>query len=57
MAADGPWLLQLCNDRRGIWLTVAEGLRGVHVNGRNRCCNWPCCGRVTVSISMAKSCN
>lgn len=34
MAADGPWLLQLCNDRRGIWLTVAEGLRGVHVNGR-----------------------
>ena len=34
MASDGPWLLQLCNDRRGIWLTVAEGLRGVHVNGR-----------------------
>lgn len=29
-----PWLLQLCNDRRGIWLTVAEELRGVHVNGR-----------------------
>ena len=26
--------LQLCNDRRGIWLTVAEGLRGIHVNGR-----------------------
>lgn len=29
-----PWLLQLCNDRRGIWLTVADELRGVHVNGR-----------------------
>ncbi|HWS77709.1 MAG TPA: FHA domain-containing protein [Thermomonas sp.] len=29
-----PWLLQLCNDRRGIWLTVADQLRGVHVNGR-----------------------
>lgn len=28
------WLLRLCNDRRGIWLTVADGLRGVHVNGR-----------------------
>ena len=28
------WLLQLCNDRRGIWLTVADELRGVHVNGR-----------------------
>ncbi len=28
------WLLQLSNDRRGIWMTVAEGLRGVHVNGR-----------------------
>jgi len=32
--ADQPWLLQLCNDRRGIWLTVADELRGVHVNGR-----------------------
>lgn len=31
---DGAWLLQLCNDRRGLWLTVAEGVRGVHVNGR-----------------------
>jgi hypothetical protein len=31
---DAPWLLQLCNDRRGIWLTVADALRGVHVNGR-----------------------
>ncbi len=28
------WLLQLCNDRRGIWMTVADDLRGVHVNGR-----------------------
>ncbi|QIL20545.1 FHA domain-containing protein [Thermomonas sp. HDW16] len=28
------WLLQLCNDRRGIWMTVADELRGVHVNGR-----------------------
>ena len=32
--AEQPWLLQLCNDRRGIWLTVADYLRGVHVNGR-----------------------
>ncbi|RZA14276.1 MAG: FHA domain-containing protein [Lysobacteraceae bacterium] len=32
--AEQPWLLRLCNDRRGIWLTVAEGQRGVHVNGR-----------------------
>ncbi|MDI1253470.1 FHA domain-containing protein [Thermomonas sp.] len=32
--AEQPWLLQLCNDRRGIWLTVADDLRGVHVNGR-----------------------
>lgn len=32
--AEQPWLLQLCIDRRGIWLTVAEDLRGVHVNGR-----------------------
>jgi len=29
-----PWILQLCNDRRGIWMTVADDLRGVHVNGR-----------------------
>ncbi len=34
VAAEQPWLLQLCNDRRGIWLTVADDLRGVHVNGR-----------------------
>ncbi|MFT4177900.1 MAG: FHA domain-containing protein [Thermomonas sp.] len=32
--AGQPWLLRICNDRRGIWMTVAEGLRGVHVNGR-----------------------
>lgn len=32
--AEQSWLLQLCNDRRGIWLTVADDLRGVHVNGR-----------------------
>lgn len=34
VAGEQPWLLQLCNDRRGIWLTVADELRGVHVNGR-----------------------
>lgn len=34
IAEDGDWLLQVCNDRRGIWLTVADHLRGVHVNGR-----------------------
>ena len=32
--AGQPWLLQICNDRRGLWLNVADGLRGVHVNGR-----------------------
>ena len=32
--AEAPALLQLCNDRRGIWMTVNEGMRGVHVNGR-----------------------
>lgn len=32
--AQSPWLLQLSHDRRGIWLTVAEQLHGVHVNGR-----------------------
>ena len=31
---EGPWLLRICNDRRGIWMTVADGMRGVHVNGR-----------------------
>lgn len=34
VASDGPWLLQLCHDRRGIWMTVAPGARGIHVNGR-----------------------
>jgi pSer/pThr/pTyr-binding forkhead associated (FHA) protein len=34
VAREQPWLLQLCNDRRGIWLTVADEMRGVHVNGR-----------------------
>lgn len=32
--AQSPWLLLLSNDRRGLWLTVAEQLHGVHVNGR-----------------------
>jgi hypothetical protein len=27
-------LVRFCIDRRGVWLTVAEGARGVHVNGR-----------------------
>jgi len=31
---DLPWLLQICSDRRGIWLTVGDDVRGVHVNGR-----------------------
>lgn len=34
VASDAAWLLQVCNDRRGVWLTVADELRGVHVNGR-----------------------
>ena len=34
VAGDASWLLQVCNDRRGVWLTVADDLRGVHVNGR-----------------------
>ena len=29
-----PWLLQICSDRRGIWLAVADDVRCVHVNGR-----------------------
>ncbi len=29
-----PWLLKICSDRRGIWLTVGDEVRGVHVNGR-----------------------
>ena len=27
-------LVDFCVDRRGVWLTVPEGTRGVHVNGR-----------------------
>lgn len=27
-------LVQFCVDRRGVWLAVADGIRGVHVNGR-----------------------
>lgn len=34
VAGEQPWLLQICSDRRGIWLTVADDVRGVHVNGR-----------------------
>ena len=30
----GDAIAQLCVDRRGVWLTVAEGRGGVHVNGR-----------------------
>ena len=32
--SDQPWLLRISNDRRGLWLSVADDLRGVHVNGR-----------------------
>ncbi|MCD9086922.1 FHA domain-containing protein [Stenotrophomonas sp. SY1] len=31
----GPLLLaQFCMDQRGVWLQVANGVRGIHVNGR-----------------------
>lgn len=30
----GALLAQLCVDRRGLWLQVANGMRGIHVNGR-----------------------
>lgn len=30
--AEAP--VRFCVDRRGVWLTVAEGVQGVHVNGR-----------------------
>jgi len=30
----GALLAQLCVDRRGLWLQVASGMRGLHVNGR-----------------------
>lgn len=32
--AQGALLAQFCMDRRGLWLQVAGGCRGVHVNGR-----------------------
>lgn len=32
--ADEASSVRLCVDRRGVWLTVSEGVRGVHVNGR-----------------------
>jgi hypothetical protein len=31
--ADAP-LIRLFVDRRGVWMTVADGARGIHVNGR-----------------------
>jgi pSer/pThr/pTyr-binding forkhead associated (FHA) protein len=33
-AAQGALLVQFCVDRRGLWLQVASGIRGIHVNGR-----------------------
>lgn len=33
LVEDGP-LLRFCVDRRGVWMTVDEDVRGVHVNGR-----------------------
>ena len=33
-AAQGALLVQFCVDRRGLWLQVANGIRGIHVNGR-----------------------
>lgn len=32
--AESDAVVRFCVDRRGVWLTVAEGARGVHVNGR-----------------------
>lgn len=32
--AQGALLAQVCVDQRGMWLQVANGVRGVHVNGR-----------------------
>ncbi|NEL80881.1 MAG: FHA domain-containing protein, partial [Xanthomonas perforans] len=33
--AQGALLLaQFCLDQRGLWLQVANGIRGIHVNGR-----------------------
>jgi len=33
-ALQGMLLAQICVDRRGLWLQVASGMRGVHINGR-----------------------
>lgn len=33
LVEDAP-LLRFCVDRRGVWMTVDEAVRGVHVNGR-----------------------
>ncbi|MET0755136.1 MAG: FHA domain-containing protein [Pseudoxanthomonas sp.] len=33
-SAQGALLAQFCMDRRGLWLQVAAGIRGIHVNGR-----------------------
>jgi hypothetical protein len=33
-AVPGALLVQVCLDRRGLWLQVPAGMRGVHVNGR-----------------------
>jgi hypothetical protein len=32
--SQGALLAQFCVDRRGLWLQVAAGIRGIHVNGR-----------------------
>lgn len=34
VAGDRNGLLNFCVDRRGVWMTVHEAARGVHVNGR-----------------------
>lgn len=33
-AVPGALLAQVCLDRRGLWLQVPSGMRGIHVNGR-----------------------
>ncbi|WP_093138068.1 FHA domain-containing protein [Pseudoxanthomonas sp. GM95] len=33
-AVPGALLVQVCLDRRGLWLQVPSGMRGIHVNGR-----------------------
>jgi pSer/pThr/pTyr-binding forkhead associated (FHA) protein len=32
--AQGALMARICVDRRGLWLQVANGMRGIHVNGR-----------------------